>query len=142
VPYLSTIKDVEVIADAIPNKKFSARISKISQAVDLSTRTMAVEIEINNPGAILKPGMFATVQLVTEKKTNSDIIPNQIALSDEQGDFVYVLNPDTSVSKKYVKIGIRMDDKLEVLSGLNETDRIVFVGQSIIRDKMKVKIAK
>jgi multidrug efflux pump subunit AcrA (membrane-fusion protein) len=86
--------------------------------------------------------MFATVQLVTEKKTNSDIIPNQIALSDEQGDFVYVLNPDTSVSKKYVKIGIRMDDKLEVLSGLNETDRIVFVGQSIIRDKMKVKIAK
>lgn len=142
VPYLSNVKEVVVTADAIPNNKFKARISKISQAIDLATRTMAVEIEIDNTGSLLKPGMFATVQFVTEKKSNSNIIPNQIALNDEQGDYVYVLNPDTSVSKKYIKIGIRMDDKLEILSGLTETDRIVFVGQTLIRDKIKVKIAK
>ena len=142
VPNLSSVKEVIVTADAIPNKKFSARISKISQAIDLTTRTMAVEIEIDNSGFQLKPGMFAAIQFVTDKKPNSNIIPNQIALNDEKGDFVFTLNPDTTVSKKYIKIGIKMDDKLEILSGLDENDRIVFVGQTLIKDKMKVKIAK
>lgn len=142
VPYIPSVKEVTVTADAFPDKKFSARISKICQAIDLATRTMAVEIEIDNAGSLLKPGMFATVQFVTDMKSNSYIIPNQIALNDEQGDFVYVVNPDTTVSKKYIKIGTRMDDKVEVLSGLTETDRIVFVGQNLIKDKMKVKIAK
>ncbi|MCX6175163.1 MAG: efflux RND transporter periplasmic adaptor subunit [Ignavibacteriales bacterium] len=142
VSYLSSVKEVIVTVDAIPNKKFGAKISKISQAIDLASRTMAVEIEIVNSGSLLKPGMFATVQFVTEKKSNSNIIPNQIVLNDEKGDFVYALNSDTSVSKRYIKIGIRTDDKLEILSGLDETDRIVFVGQTLIKDKMKVKIAK
>jgi RND family efflux transporter MFP subunit len=131
-----------VTADAFPENKFSARISKISQSIDLATRTMAVEIEINNTGTLLKPGMFATVQFVTEKKLNANLIPNQVALADEKGDFVFVLNPDTTVSKRYIKIGIRMDDKLEILSGLTDTDQIVFIGQTLIKDKMKVKIAK
>ena len=142
VPYLSSVKEVIVTADAIPNKKFSGRISKLSQSIDLATRTMAVEVEIKNTGSILKPGMFATIQFVTDMKSNSNIIPNQIALNDENGDFVYVVNPDTTVSKRYIKIGIRMDDKLEILSGLNENDKIVFVGQTLIKDKMKVKLAK
>jgi membrane fusion protein (multidrug efflux system) len=142
VPNLSNVEEVIVTADAIPNKKFSARITKISQAIDLATRTMPVEIEIDNSGSLLKPGMFAAIQFVTKKKSNSDIIPNQIVLNDEKGDFVYIINPDTTVSKKYILLGIRMDDKLEVLSGLTEADRIVFVGQTLIKDKMKVKITK
>jgi len=142
VPYLQSVKEVIVTADAIPNKKFTARISKVSQAIDLATRTMAAEIEIDNSGFLLKPGMFATIQFVTENKINANIIPNQITLNDEKGDFVYILNPDTTVSKRYIKIGIKMDDKLEILSGLDETDRIVFVGQTLIKDKIKVKIAK
>jgi membrane fusion protein, multidrug efflux system len=142
VPFLTNIHEVIVTADAIPNKKFNARISKISEAVDLNTRTMPVEVEIENSGSLVKPGMFATIQLVIEKKSNASIIPNQIAMNDEKGDFVYTLNPDTTVSKKYIRLGIRMDDKLEVISGLAETDRIIFVGQTLIKNKMKVKIAK
>lgn len=142
VPYLKNVKDVVVTADALPNQKFNGRISKVSQSVDLSTRTMAVEIDIDNPAKTLKPGMFATVQFILEKKSNASILPNQVVLNDEKGDFVYLLNPDTTVSKKYVKIGIRMDSTFEVLSGLSNDDRIVVVGQSLVKDKMKVKIAK
>ena len=142
VPYLSSIKDVTLTADAVPNKKFNARINRISQSIDLATRTMPVEIAIDNPGSLLKPGMFATVQLITEKEINSKVIPTEVALNDDKGDYVFTLNPDTTVSKKYIKIGIRMDDAVEVLSGLDENSKIVFVGQTLIKDKMKVKIAK
>jgi membrane fusion protein, multidrug efflux system len=142
VPYLSNIKNVIVTADAVPDKKFSASISRRSQAIDLATRTMPVECIIDNIGGLLKPGMFASVQLITEEKINSKVIPTEVALSDEKGDYVFTLNPDTTVSKKYIKVGIRLDDVVEVLSGLNQEDKIVFVGQALIKDKMKVKIAK
>ncbi|MEW5842056.1 MAG: efflux RND transporter periplasmic adaptor subunit [Bacteroidota bacterium] len=142
VPYLNNVKDVVVTADALPNQKFYGKISKISQSIDLATRTMAVEISIDNSARTLKPGMFATVQFILEKKSNTHILPNQVILNDEKGDFVYLVNPDTTVSKKYVKIGIRMDSTFEVLSGLNGNDRVVVVGQNLVKDKMKVKIAK
>jgi membrane fusion protein, multidrug efflux system len=142
VPYLSGIKDVTLTVDAVPNKKFNARINRISQSIDLATRTMPVEIAIDNPGRLLKPGMFATVQLITEKEINSKVIPTEVVLNDDKGDYVFTLNPDTTVSKKYIKIGIRMDDIAEVLSGLDENSKIVFVGQTLVKDKMKVKIAK
>lgn len=142
IPYLSGVKEVSVIADAYPDKKFKAKISNISQAIDLGTRTMAVEVDIENTQSLLKPGMFATIQFVTAFNSNSYIIPNQVSLNDEKGDYVYIVNSDSTVSRKYIKIGIRTDDKLEILSGLNETDQIVFVGQTLIKDKMKVRIVK
>ena len=142
VPYLKNVKDVVVTADALPNQKFYGRISKISQSIDLATRTMAVEIDIDNSAKTLKPGMFATVQFILEKKSNAPIVPNQVVQNDEKGDFVYLLNADTTVSKKYVKVGIKMDSTFEVLSGLNANDKVVFIGQNLVKDKMKVKIAK
>ncbi len=142
VPYLKNVKDVVITADALPNQKFGGRISKISQSIDLATRTMSVEIDIDNSAKTLKPGMFATVQFILEKKYNTPIVPNQVVLNDEKGDFVYLLNSDTTVSKKYVKIGIRMDSTFEVLSGVDTESRVVFIGQNLVKDKMKVKIAK
>lgn len=142
VPQLSKISDVEVTADAIPNKTFKGKLSKISEAVDLQTRTMAVEINIENPEKQLKPGMFATINLVIEKKPNSLVVPNQVLLNDGTGDFVFELKPDTTAVKKYVKTGIRKTDKSEIVSGLTANDRIIVVGQNLIKEGTKVKIVK
>ncbi len=142
VPSLSSISSIEVTPDALPGKIFKANIKRISGAVDIDTRTMAVEIDIENPGKILKPGMFATINLILEKKENSNFLPNQVVLNDDEGDYVYLLNPDSTVTKKYVKIGIQQDNKFEILSGLTGNDKIVFVGQELIKDKMKVRVAK
>jgi membrane fusion protein, multidrug efflux system len=142
VPYLQNVKDVLVTADAVPNKTFTAKISKISQSIDLSSRTMPIEIELNNTGNMLKPGMFATVKFITENKSNANIIPNNVVQNDEKGDYIFIVNQDTTVSKKYIKIGIKMDEQYEILSGVGTNDKIVFAGQTLIKDKMKVKIAK
>lgn len=142
VPLLSKILDIQIKADALPGQTFKAKLKKISQAVDLSTRTMAVEIDIENNSKLLKPGMFVTVNLILDHKSDAMIVPNQVVQNDDSGDYVFVMNPDTTVSKKYVKLGIRQDTKDEILSGLNGSEKVVFVGQSLIKDKMKVKIAK
>ncbi len=142
IPLLKNINSIEVIPDALPGKIFKAELKKISQAVDINTRTMAVEIDIENPGKVLKPGMFATINLILEKKENSNFLPNQVVMNDEKGDYVYLLNPDSTAAKKYIQLGIQQDNKYEVLSGLKQSDKIVFVGQELIKDKMKVRIAK
>ena len=68
VPLLNKVIDVDVVADALPGKVFKAKLKKISESVDLATRTMAVEIDIDNSARLLKPGMFATISLIFEKK--------------------------------------------------------------------------
>ncbi len=142
VPLLNTIQDINVQADALPGKIFKAKLKKISDAVDLSTRTMAVEVDIENSAGELKPGMFATITLILERKPDALILPNQVVLNDDNGNYVFVVNRDSTVTKKYVRLGIQQDNKDEILSGVSDSDKIVFIGQSLIKDKMKVKIAK
>jgi membrane fusion protein, multidrug efflux system len=142
VPLLDKVTGVQVTADALPNEKFNAKIKKISEAVDLTTRTMQIEIDIENSNKTLKPGMFANITLILDKKENTLILPNQVVLDDDKGNFVYILKPDSTVEKRYVKVGIKQDTKVEVLSGITETDPVVFIGQSLVRNKMKVKVAK
>ncbi len=142
VPLLNKIQDIQVQVDAIPGKIFQAKLKKISDAVDLSTRTMAVEVDIENTSGVLKPGMFATITLILERKERALILPNQVVLNDDQGNFVYLVNSDSTVTKRYVQIGIQQDNKYEILSGINDSDKIVFVGQDLVKNKMKVKISK
>jgi len=142
VPLLNKVTDLIVTADALPGITFKATVKKISGAVDLTTRTMQVEIDIENINKMLKPGMFANITLVLDKKENVLILPNQVVQDDDKGNFVYLLKPDSTVEKRTVKIGIKQDTKYEVLSGITESDQIIFVGQSLVKDKMKVKIAK
>lgn len=142
VTYLSEVKEISITADADNQKKYSGKISKTSQALDLSTRTMNVEIAITNPDASLKPGMFATIRFVIIKKDDSNTLPTQAILSDDNGEFVFVLNADTTVAKKYVKVGIRSEEISEIISGISETEKVVCVGQTLIKDKLKVRVTE
>lgn len=142
VPLLGKVTGIEVTADALPGVKFNANIKKISDAVDLNTRTMQIEIDIENTNKLLKPGMFANINMIMDRKENAIILPNQVIQNDDYGDYVYIIKPDTTVEKRYVTIGIKQDTKYEILSGITDKDLIVLIGQSLIRDKMKVKITK
>jgi len=138
VPDVSKILEIRVTADALPNSVYKAKIKKISEAVDLSTRTMAVEVDIDNFNGQLKPGMFATITLVMEKKENALILPNQVVLNNDSGNFVFVVGQNKTVHRKFITVGIQQDSKDEILSGITEKDQIVFVGQNLIKENMKV----
>ena len=86
--------------------------------------------------------MFATIILIFDRKENSLTLPNQVVLKDDGGNYIYLIKPDTTVSKKYIQVGIQYNNKYEILSGVNENDKIVFVGQNLIKDHAKVKIIK
>ena len=141
IPLLGKIKEADIKVDAYPNQVFKGRISRISEQLDLSTRTMPIEVDVDNPSNLLKPGMFATVSLILEKKDNALILPAQVVLHDNLGDYVYTLSNDSIVHKTYVKVGIAQDNVDEIVSGISASDKIVFVGQDLVKDGQKVKVS-
>lgn len=142
VPLIPQVSGIQVIADALPGKIFKANLKKISEAVDLSTRTMAIEVDIENSGKLLKPGMFATINIMLGKKSNVLLLPNYTVLSDQIGNYVYVVNSGNIASQKYVQVGVQQNNQDEILSGIDTTDKIIVVGQALIKNGSKVKIAK
>ena len=142
IPLLPKVEDAQIKVDAYPNMTFHGKITRISQQLDLSTRTMPVEIDIDNPRALLKPGMFANVDLIFDKAENALVLPSQVILKDDSGTYVYTLDAGDVVHKNYVKIGVVHDNEDQILSGLTSDKQVVFMGYDMVHDGMKVRVAK
>jgi membrane fusion protein (multidrug efflux system) len=142
ISILGNVKEADVKVDAFKDRFFKGFIARTSEAVDPSTGTMQLEIDVNNSDRILKPGMFATVTFLLEKKEDALTLPLNVVLNDDKGNFVYKFNPDSTVSKVSVKTGLKEVSIVEILEGIGINDKIVVVGQTMIKDKMKVKVAR
>ncbi|MCX6164035.1 MAG: efflux RND transporter periplasmic adaptor subunit [Ignavibacteriae bacterium] len=142
IPLLENVKDVTVKTDAYPNEVFTAKFRKMSQSVDLSTRTMPVEVNLDNSDNMLKPGMFARLELILDKHNNVLIVPLQCVRKDDGGSFIYTVSEDNTAIKKYVQAGLQSNNKIEIESGLIDNDKVVSVGQELIKENSKVKISQ
>ena len=139
---LNKVKEADIRLDALKGRHFKGTINRIGEAVDLSTRTIPIQIMIDNKDRALKPGMFATISFTLEQKENSLTLPLNVVLNDDVGRFVYKYMPDSTVSKTYVEIGIQEDNTLEITEGLTADDKVVIVGQTLVKDNMKVRVAR
>jgi len=141
IPRVTMGLKASVTVDAFPGKKFTGSVSKFAQAVDLATRTMAVEVDIPNPGHLLAPGMFATVSLNVGQHSDALTLPTQAILKDDQGLFVYVTRQDTA-RRVRVTPGGEQNSRTEILSGLEGTEDVITTGQQFVRNNGPVVIQK
>ncbi len=125
--------------DAYPGKEFLGTVRRFSEAVDLSTRTMPVEVDIQNPDHLLKPGMFATVTIIVDEHRNAVTVPTQALLKDERGYFLFVVTEDIA-HRRDVSLGIEQSGRTEILTGLMPSDTIISTGQQFVRDGVQVRI--
>jgi membrane fusion protein, multidrug efflux system len=142
ITFIDIIKDAQVIVDAYKDKSFTAVLRRTSGALDINTRTMQVEFDIENREHLLKPGMYAQINLVLEKRENILTLPSNVILNDEKGDYVFKLNSDTTAMKTYVQTGFKQEKQTEIVSGINDSDKIIILGYTQVKDKMKVKVAR
>ena len=142
IPILDQVENASITTGTYPGEVFSASLKKMSQQVDLNTRTMPVEIDIVNNDSKLKPGMFVSIELVIKKSDNALILPAQCVLKDEKGSYVYLVGSDSTAQTKYVTLGIQQDNNDEILTGLSENDKVIFSGQGLLKSGSKVRIVK
>ena len=133
--------EFDVVVDAYPNEVFKGKVNLIYPTVSSTTHTFPVEVICQNADQKLRPGMFARV--TANFGTNHNVVVPDIAVVKQQGSgehFIYVLNADNTVTYTKVELGRRLGNRYEIVSGLNEGDKIVTEGQVRLKNGVTVKL--
>ena len=127
-----------ISVEALPEKVFEGQIRMIGPEVIPESGTVKVTLEVPADG-LLKPGMFATVRLITDSHPQALVIPKKaLVLETEEDDVFKVV--DSKVSLVTVEIGLVQANRVEVLSGLEAGDLLVTVGHDGLKDGTAVRV--
>jgi len=122
---------------SMPGVDHPATIARISPTIDTRNGTFRATAVIDNDAGNLAPGMFGRFTIAYEQHKDALVIPVAAVLDEDDVMTVYVVN-DNEVVRRNIETGIESDGKVEVLGGLDESDVIVVVGHSGLRNGSKV----
>jgi membrane fusion protein (multidrug efflux system) len=135
--YLARVRTgqpVEVTLDALPGKRFNGRIEALDSSVDADGRALLVRAMVENPGALLKAGMFARPRVVFEVREGALVVPEEALVPQGARQFVFTVVDGPGgqkVSRRVeAQVGMRLPGKVELLGGVAAGDVIVTAGQS------------
>ena len=111
-------------------KTFTGKVVRFSDQIDLQTRTMHTEVEVPNPSYELVPGMYASAQIPLQTAQKALTLPMQ-AVQPNGTDKGTVLLVDSAnqIERRTVMLGLQTGTQVEIVSGLNENDRVIFGSQ-------------
>ncbi len=138
VPHLHLGSAVQVHVPAM-NHDFEGRVARFADALNDETRTMHTEIDVENTNGTLVEGMYAEARLVLSQKQDALTAPVQAVERNGSGASVLVVDSAGTIQERQVKLGAEGSDRIEVLSGLAENDRVVMGSRSEFRAGDKVQ---
>ena len=124
-----------------PDKTFKATVATTSSAINMSARTLLVELHAENHNDELQPGAYAQVTFELPSDPNIVHVPTSALIFRERGTEIAVLGPDDKVELKPVKIGRNLGTQVEILSGLSPSDRVINSPPDSLGAGDKVRIA-
>jgi cobalt-zinc-cadmium efflux system membrane fusion protein len=122
---------VEISVESYPNRKFSARISYIDPRVDPTTRTVHVRCQVNNPGGVLKPDMFAEVKINSTRRP-VPVVPSSAVLAVGDKTMVLVEETPGHFRRTPVRVGDEVNGTVIVQDGLKAGERVVTQGALLL----------
>jgi len=129
---------VRVFISAVRAEPFEGVISSISPAADVRTKMYTVKVEIPNPGHLIKPGMFAEVDLGVAGE--AVLVPRDAVVTRDNTTAVFVVVGNKAVLRK-VETGPSDGRNIAVLSGLKPGEKVVVAGQELLEHGTKVTVA-
>ena len=124
--YVSIGQKAAVTVDAYPGQEFSGEVAYVYPTLSAETRTVPVRVELNNPDGILKPDMYASMQLVADGGLRRSLTVSDSAVIDSgMRQVVLVQIAEGLFEPRQVKIGRRSDGYVEVLQGVGEGENVV-----------------
>ena len=143
VPFTNPGDEATVSIDALPGKHFEGKISRIAGAEDSETRTMRVEVDLDNKDGILRDGMYGKVTINLDKGSGGVAIPSScLANESENGKAsVYVIR-NGKAHKVEVQIGSDNGLMTEIVSGLRADDRVARTLRGTLSDGVAVQVVE
>lgn len=127
-----------VRVEAYPGEEFEGAVRTVSPLVDPVSRTTRVEVELANPDGKLRPGMYARVDIVVGEKDKAVVIPKTAVLHKKGKSWVFVANDGTADMREVV-MGYDDLDRVEIVDGVREGERVVVSSLSVLQKGTRVK---
>ncbi len=148
VPNLTVGESVAISVDAYNERRFTGKLNAISPEVDNTTRNIAVQAIFENPGEVLRPGMFARVEVQMPDAKSVVVVPATAVSYAAYGNSVFVIQDMkgedgksfTGVRQQFVKIGVRRGDLISIIEGVKPGEKIVSTGTFKLRNGMPVEV--
>lgn len=131
-------QEATISVESVPGRTFDGKIRMISPEVIPESGTVKVTLE-TRARSLLRPGMFAVVRIVTDRHPQALVVPKKALVLETEEDDVYAVE-DGVVRSVSVELGLIEGDRVEILSGLKDGDRVVTVGHDGLKDGTAVRV--
>jgi Cu(I)/Ag(I) efflux system membrane fusion protein len=132
---------VNISVDAYPGKALTGKVAYIYPTVTPETRTAKVRVELANPGGILRPDMYANMQLISGHNSKVLAVPDSAVIDSGTRQIVLVQLTEGLFEPREIKVGMRSDGYTEVLEGLGEGENVVVRANFLIDAESNLKAA-
>jgi membrane fusion protein, multidrug efflux system len=123
-------------------KLASGMLVTLDNQIDSTTGTSKLKAVFDNTDNSLFPQQFVNIRLLVDTLTNQLVVPNVAIQNGQQGTFVYVVDQDSIVHLKPVRVGITTETSADILSGISEGDRVVVDGTDRLIEGATVRVRK
>jgi RND family efflux transporter MFP subunit len=123
---------------AYPDRNFAGTITRILPQVNVNSRTLTVEAEVESQGGMLKPGLFATARIAQTKSEPTILVPQTAVRTDGGVNKVFVIQDGRAV-EKLVQIGDTENDLIQIKNGLKENEQVAISNIEQLFDSVTVR---
>jgi multidrug efflux pump subunit AcrA (membrane-fusion protein) len=138
IPNIQAGQGVSLVVSAWPDRSFNGRIARISPNVTASSRTLAVEAEVENSDGSLKPGQFATVRILQAKAAPAVLIPARAVRTESGVSRVFVIK-NGRAEQRLVQLGQTEGDLIEIKQGIAAAEQVATSNLAQLSDGMAVR---
>ena len=142
LPYVRLGQEAFMTLDYLPGRTFRGRVTYVYPYLDAKSREVSVRMEFHNPGYELKPGMYATVNLIGQIAAEATLVPDVAVIDTGTRSVVFTMPKPGRFEAREVQIGRRAQGNyLEVLSGLEPGETVVVSGQFLLDSESRLREA-
>ncbi|MEI7841907.1 MAG: efflux RND transporter periplasmic adaptor subunit [Gallionellaceae bacterium] len=131
----------QITVDALAGRVFDGKVSFIYPTLNSATRTGQIRIELNNSKGVLKPAMFANVQIGHSTSSKVLTVPSSAVIDSGTKQIVLVRLAEGRFEPRVVSLGKRGDNYVEVLTGINEGEQVVISANFLLDSESNLKAA-
>jgi RND family efflux transporter MFP subunit len=122
-----------VLVKAFASREFPGKVSLVSSVMDPRSRTVKLRVDVDNPDSLLRPGMFARVELLLSGSGKVLALPRAAVLEDEGRSFIFQQHDGDYFVRRPVTVGRRWGDWIEIRNGVSAGKRVVADGSFLLK---------
>jgi len=141
IPWVHVGDTAQMQVSGIPGRTFTGKVSFIYPYLEAKTRTIKVRLEFDNPDLVLKPEMYANVDIHADRQVDAIAVPSAAIVRTGTEDQVFVVRAPGKFEPRKVTLGVAADGKTQIVSGLQAGETVVTSSEFLIDSESKLREA-